>query len=179
MNMVKTLCILTWVACLYSNSYGQTNTLHEIRHDFYLSTLDYKHAFPLLERLDLIRNPNALQLAYKAATQAILAKPGWNIFKKIGYLKRSRESFSKAVALDMKDLEIRFLRLSVEHHIPRYLGFSGNIDHDKRIIMDNIYRFKEKQLPQEITDYIILFSVESGIYTQEEIAQLKDLLQES
>ena len=42
--------------------------------------------------------------------------------------------------------------------------------------MDNIQKFEEKQLPQEITDYIILFSIESGIYTQEEIAQLKDLL---
>ncbi len=167
-----------WVICsLPFSSKAQDHTIHEIRHEFYLSTLDYQHAFPLIDKLNKISHPNALELAYRAATQAILAKPGWNIFKKLGYLRQSRDTFKKAITRDMKDLEIRFLRLSIEHHIPGYLGFSKHITHDKQVIMENIERFKEKSLPKEISDYIILFSVESGIYTTEEIEDLRYLLE--
>ena len=162
---------LTWA------SKAQELTLDELRHQFYLTTLDYKHAFPLIEKLQAIENPSALQLAYHAATEAILAKPGWNIFKKIHHLRNSRSYFNQAVEIDMTDLEIRFLRLAVEHHIPKYLGFSKHIDKDKMVIMDNIELFSMKQLPQEITDYIITFSIESGIYTEEEVEHVRHALQ--
>lgn len=170
--------IIVGLLCIGSfYSHAQDRSIHEIRHEFYLSTLDYQHAFPLIDKLSGIGDPNALELAYMAATQAILAKPGWNIFKKIGYLRQSRDTFQKAIKRDMKDLEIRFLRLSIEHHIPRYLGLSRHIAYDKQVIMENIEKFKEKELPQEISDYIILFSVESGIYTTEEIEHLRYLLE--
>ena len=170
--------IMVWMLCITPFiSNAQERSIHKLRHEFYLSTLDYQNAFPLIDKLNKISDPNALELAYRAATQAILAKPGWNVFKKLGYLRRSRQSFLKAIEMDMKDVEIRFLRLSVEHHIPRYLGFSRHIAHDKQVIMENIERFKQKELPQEISDYIIRFSVESGIYTTEEIEQLRYLLE--
>jgi len=170
--------IMVWVlGSMPLGTHAQDRSIDEIRHKFYLSTLDYQHAFPLIDKLSEIGDPNALELAYMAATQAILAKPGWNIFKKIGYLRQSRDTFQKAIKRDMKDLEIRFLRLSIEHHIPRYLGLSRHIAYDKQVIMENIEKFKEKELPQEISDYIILFSVESGIYTTEEIEHLRYLLE--
>lgn len=170
--------IMVWMLCITPFiSNAQEHSIYKLRHEFYLSTLDYQNAFPLIDKLNNISNPNALELAYRAATQAILAKPGWNIFKKLGYLRHSRESFLQAIEMDMKDVEIRFLRLSVEHHIPHYLGFSPHIAHDKQVIMENIERFKQKELPQEISDYIIRFSVESGIYTNEEIEQLRYLFE--
>lgn len=156
---------------------AQKLTLEEIRHQFYLTTLDYKHAFPLIEQLNEVAQPSALEMAYKAATEAILAKPGWNIFKKMHHLKNSRKYFRMAVAVDERDLEIRFLRLAVEHHIPKYLGYSKNIDSDKQVIMDNIDLFRMKELPQEITNYIISFSIESGIYTEEEVDHVRHALE--
>lgn len=169
---------MVWVlGSLSFCSNAQDRSIHEIRHEFYQSTLDYQYAFPLYDKLYKIRNPNALELAYMAATQAILAKPGWNVFKKFGYLRQSRNTFQKAIERNMNDLEIRFLRLSVEHHIPRYLGFSKHIVHDKQVIIENIEMFKEKELPKEISDYIILFSVESGIFTTGEVEQLRYLLE--
>ncbi len=157
--------------------YCQKLSLDEIRHQFYLTTLDYKHAFPLIEQLDQLPQPNALELAYKAATEAVLAKPGWNIFKKMHHLKNSRKYFRMAIQQDEQDLEIRFLRLAVEHHIPKYLGYSKNIDLDKQVIMDNIDLFRMKHLPREITDYIITFSIESGIYTEEEVDHVRHALE--
>lgn len=156
---------------------AQKLTLEEIRHQFYLTTLDYKHAFSLIEQLNQVPQPSALEMAYKAATEAILAKPGWNIFKKMHHLKNSRKYFRMAVTEDERDLEIRFLRLAVEHHIPKYLGYSKNIDGDKQVIMDNIDLFRMKELPQEITNYIITFSIESGIYTEEEIDHVRHALE--
>lgn len=175
---MRSLCWLilcaVWVLSVSLNA--QDYSLQQIRSDFYLSTLDYKFAFPLIENLNEIHNPNALILAYRGATEAMLAKPGWNIFKKIGYLKQSRDSFEEAVKRDKDDIEIRFLRLSVEYHIPRYLGLSENLQEDKKVIIQNAHLFREKQLPVEITDYIILFCKQSGLYSKAEICNLVQLL---
>jgi len=159
------------------NTQAQDLSLDEIRHQFYMTTLDYQHAFPLIEKLQTIEDPTALELAYIGATEAILAKPGWNVFKKVGHLRNSRDCFKEAVEFDMKDLEIRFLRLAVEHHIPKYLGYSKNIEKDKSMIMDNIAFFSNKNLPQEIADYIIRFSMESGLYSEEEVEQVRRAFQ--
>ncbi len=165
-----------WFFCALTVQ-AQEFSLDELRHQFYLTTLDYQHAFTLIEKLQTIEDPTALELAYKGATQAILAKSGWNVFKKVGHLRNSRDCFKKAVEFDMKDLEIRFLRLAVEHHIPKYLGYSKNIEKDKSMIMDNIAFFSNKNLPQEIADYIIRFSLESGLYSEEEAEQVRQALE--
>ena len=164
-----------WFFCAFTVQ-AQEFTLDELRHQFYLTTLDYKYAPPLIEKLHAAESPSALQLAYMGATEAILAKPGWNIFKKLQHLRNSRSYFTQAIEHDMTDLEIRFLRLSVEHHIPGYLGFSKNIEKDKGVIMSNINLFRKKNLPQEIIDYIIRFSIDSGIYTTEEVDHLRHAL---
>jgi hypothetical protein len=155
---------------------AQGNAIQDIRHEFYKSTLDYKYASPLLEKLKGIKAPSALELAYTGATEAILAKPGWNIFKKMGHLKRSRDCFNHAVALDFSDVEIRFLRLSIEHHLPGYLGFSSHILQDKQMILDSMDFFENKDLGQEMMDFILKFCAESGVYTPSEVTYLKQAL---
>jgi hypothetical protein len=174
---MKKVFVVLLVVFFSSRGQAQKLSLDEIRHQFYLTTLDYKHASPLIEQLNQLAQPNALELAYRAATEAVLAKPGWNIFKKMHHLKNSRKYFRMAIQQDQQDLEIRFLRLAVEHHIPRYLGYSKNIDQDKQVIMDNIDLFRMKHLPKEITDYIITFSIESGIYTEEEVDHVRHALE--
>ena len=167
------------VICLLlipNQAVSQETTIHDIRHEFYQSTLDYKYASPLLVKLKEIKNPNALELAYTAATEAILAKPGWNIFKKMGHLRRSRDCFNDAVALDLTDVEIRFLRLSVEYHLPGYLGFSSHISQDKQMILNSMSNFENKSLKQDMIDFILRFCAESGVYNQSEVAYLEQVL---
>ena len=158
------------------NVCAQKVTLAEVRDEFYKSTLDYKYAFPLIEKLKKVNDPAPLFTAYKAATLAILAKPGWNFFKKMSYLKASKRDFEDAIDRDELDVEIRFLRLSVEHHLPKYLGLSKHIQEDKKVIMEKITGFSKKKLSPEVADYIVTFSIESGIYSQEEIARIKEML---
>ena len=163
-------------ALVSAPGWAQQVTLAEVREDFYMATLDYKHAFPLIEKLEDVKDPTPLVTAYKAATLAILAKPGWNFFKKISYLKQSKHNFVDAIERNDTDVEIRFLRLSVEHHLPKYLGLSKNIETDKKMIMEKITSFSQKKLSPEIANYIVTFAIESGIYSQDEIELVKKML---
>ena len=167
------LSMVIWGLLFPAKVLSQGNTIQDIRHEFYKSTLDYKYASPLLEKLKGIETPSALELAYTGATEAILAKPGWNIFKKMGHLKRSRDCLDHAVALDFKDVEIRFLRLSIEYHLPGYLGLSPNITQDKQMILDSMDHFENKDLAEEMVDFILRFCSESGVYTPSEVTYLK------
>lgn len=168
---------MVFLVCFASNkAWAQKLTLPEVRDDFYRATLDYKYAFPLMEKLDKENHPSPLYTAYKAATMALLAKPGWNLFKKMSYLRASKRNFEDAIARDELDVEIRFLRLSVEHHLPKYLGYSKNLREDKKVIMEKIASFSEKNLSEEVVNYIVTFSIESGLYSQEEVDMIKKML---
>ncbi len=176
MKFFSLLVLLIAISPSSSKTQDQDQSLDRVRLQFYKATLDYQYAFPLIEQLNGIEDPVAIMLAYKGATEAILAKPGWNPFKKLRHLKNSRSLLQQAITSDAGDVEIRFLRLSVEHHIPKYLGFSDHMEQDKTMIMDNLNRFRKKGLPQEITDYILRFSEESGLYTAKEVLQVKRIL---
>ncbi|MDN5203819.1 hypothetical protein QQ008_20680 [Fulvivirgaceae bacterium BMA10] len=149
-------------------------SLAEIREEFYEATIDSKIAVTLFQKIEKINDPSPLVLAYKGATQAILTKTVWNPITKLSLLKASRNNFNKAVIKDELNLEIRFLRFSVQHHIPVYLGFSKNLKEDKHHILNNLTQFSNLSLSKRVLNYIFKFLIDSERYTQEEVAMIKD-----
>ena len=108
----------------------------------------------MLRNVDLSEYP--LLMAYYAASEAIKAKYIWNIFSKIQYLKQSASGFEKAVSLSPENIEIRFLRFTVQYHIPFFLGFSVNLEEDKQVICDHIAKSDtDTEMKKEIADFLI------------------------
>ncbi|WP_276496542.1 tetratricopeptide repeat protein [Pontibacter litorisediminis] len=77
-------------------------------------------------------------LAYKAASEAVMAKYVWNPYSKLKQIKTAAAIFEEAVALDPQHPEIRFLRFTVEHYVPRYLNLSPNLERDKKVMIRSL-----------------------------------------
>ena len=92
---------------------------------------------------------DARVLAFKAASEAVMAKYTWSPYSKLQHLKTSAKLFDEAVKLDADDPEIRFLRYTVEYYVPRYLNMSMNIEADKKIVLDSIIRYPKSGLEEE------------------------------
>ncbi len=156
---------------------AQEVDMDEIRLAFYEATLDSKKSIPLINKINAIKNPPALLLAYKAATEAVMIKTKWSPFAKFSLLKKSRSSFVEAVEKNSKDVEIRFLRFSVQHHIPEFLGYSKNLDEDKDFIVARIEDYKREAIVNnEMVSYIIDFLIASDRCTAEEIEKVKAVM---
>ncbi|MEM7162299.1 MAG: hypothetical protein AAF487_07635 [Bacteroidota bacterium] len=141
-----------------------------IRNTFYALTLDSENTAEKLEELRQIKERNGLMTAYEAAMEALMAKVAWNPLSKIGHVKKSQEIFDKAIEMDPRNVEIRFLRFSVEWHIPRWLGYSKNLQSDKDFIMNRYTEFDTSCLSQDMLNFINRFLNDSGWFSKSELA---------
>ena len=76
----------------------------------------------------------AIIVAYKGAFEALKAKHAFWPVSKLNYLNKSLEILSKAIEIEPNNLEIRFLRFSILHHVPGILGHSDETQEDAEII---------------------------------------------
>jgi len=170
--------IITFIA-IFATSFpaiADNIELNEIRNAFYQITVDSKNAPILLEKLYAHSKPDAMIIAYTAATEAIMAKLAWNPYSKLNYLFKSRKTFLSAIELNKTNAEIRFLRFAVQHHLPKYLGLSKDMLRDKRVMMKGMDDGDRMHMTDEIADYIIRFLIASNKCTEEEVNAIKGLL---
>lgn len=158
-----------------SNSFSYD--INKIRRNYIEGVKSEKTASKLYEELKKIENPNPLILAYIGSSDALRAKHSWNPVNKVGYLKKGCKTLNDAVALNPNQIEIRFLRFSLEHYLPDFLGYSQHLDEDRKKLIE-LAKQKEvvkKQIDQTILKNIIKFLIESKRCTAEEISVLNKI----
>lgn len=160
---------------IYDDSYSLQ--LNDVRMGFYNAVQDSQQAEVLLKKINEIKPKSALITVYNGATCAIMAKNKWNPFSAVKLLKKSNEEMNKAVKYSPENLEIRFIRFAVQKNIPSYLGFSENIDEDKKYLIKHIDSFYNPKLSKEMRDYILWFMTEQGGYNEKQIKLIKEKLQ--
>lgn len=119
---------------LFSNN-TETN-IEIIRETYERSESDSKSANKLKDLTASESSP--LIKAYHGVSYAFLAKHGSNPMSKLSNLKKGLNIMNQAVKLDSKDVEIRFLRYSVESNIPRFVSFESHTIMDKKFINENL-----------------------------------------
>ncbi|UYZ60918.1 hypothetical protein [Hymenobacter latericus] len=92
---------------------------------------------------------DAVVLAYKAASEAIMAKHTGGVFDKLDRVKAASQQFDAAVALNPKHPEVRFLRFSIESNLPKFLGASKHLDEDRALLTQALLRHPQSGLDAE------------------------------
>ncbi len=151
---------------------AQQPTVEQVRQAFYQCTLNSASSDSLLQQLATIEQPTPLIKAYIGATEAIKTQTKWNPYSKYACLKRSRKALNEAVSLDTSNVEIRFLRFSIQHHIPPWLGFSKQMEVDKAVILNNLLRYEAGTLNEKIRQYILTFLKVNEVYPAQQLTQI-------
>lgn len=105
------------------------------------------------------------ELAYLGALQTIWANHLNNPFQKLSTFKKGKKNIEKAVELNPDNLEVRFLRLSIQHNSPKILGYNNMMKEDKDFIVKNFNHIKNKNLEH----LILSFFKDSDLLSQQEI----------
>ena len=152
--------------------------LDQVRKDYIAAIENSDKADKLCTQLEKIKNPTALEMAYLGSVQAIKAKHAWNPVNKMSYLGKGFDTINSAVAKDPNNLEVRFLRFSLQYYVPAFLGYSKNLMTDKNKIV-NIIKTTEPinlDIEKKILKDMIGFMVDSKKCTPQEIDVLKKVL---
>lgn len=130
----------------------------------------------LYSSLNGLSEKTPLIVGYLAALQALKAKHAWNPYRKLQYLNQSKKEFKKAIAADGVNIEIRFMRFSVQHNLPGFLGQSENLKEDREVILAQLDNRNYGTADKNLTKTIMSFLLDSKRCTPSETEKLKSQL---
>lgn len=147
--------------------------LHRIRKLLVTALESKKTTDSLYSHLSGIKDRSALLNAYMGTLEALKAKHAWNPYYKIKYLNDSEKTFKGAVNADPHNIEIRFMRFSIEHNVPKFLGINKNLIADREEMIKQIDRKYYSSADKTLVKTIINFLLESKRCTPAENENLK------
>ena len=128
----------------------------EIRELYKMADLSEDNAVQLeLKLQEVTKSDDKVLVAYKGAVNAMLAKYEKGV-------KNKKERFKNGVALleyaaqeDVNNIEIIFVRLSVQQNSPKFLNYNKNIEVDKSYLLNNYPGIASEELRSYIKEYIL------------------------
>jgi len=173
---MKLFCLsFFFLLCGNSDSFSirnQKTDVTEIRKQMLRAIKSPKVTDSLYNDLQIISKKTPLILAYFGALEALKAKNSWNPYRKVKMLIASGKTLQQAVKASPNDMEIRFVRFSIQFNLPGFLGLSKDMAADKSQI---IQQLKQKHYGYADKDYvknIMKFMIDSKQCTAQETAFL-------
>jgi len=127
----------------------------------------------LFTRLNKLSNKTALVTGYTGTLEALKAKHSWNPYTKVKFVGRSLKTMKKAIDMDKQNMEIRFMRFSIEHFTPSFLGFSKDLNVDRKEIVKHFQNDNFGGTDKELVKNVAKFMIDSKRCTAEEIKILQ------
>lgn len=81
---------------------------------------------------------NNILLGYKGAVVMGLSRHHPNVFKKMGFFSDGKEMLEKSINAEPENIELRFLRLTIQANLPSFLGYSDNKENDKVFVLRHL-----------------------------------------
>ncbi|SKB34075.1 hypothetical protein [Daejeonella lutea] len=126
-----------------------------VRLKFHKSTSSEKVCKDLIKELHPYNEKNnPLLLGYKGGANMLMAKYVINPFSKLSYFKKGKGMLEKAIQADNKNVELRFLRYTIQNNVPSFLGYNDHMTADKSFLTQSISNVRDPELKKIITSYL-------------------------
>ena len=148
-------CILTLTLFFYCMTVPAQDLMEEIRELYKKAPVEENACERLIDLLDPIdRETNPVLLGYKGSATMIMAQHASNPFLKLSYFHRGKSMLQNAIDGDQENMELRFLRFAAQTNAPAMLGYRGEIQEDKRLILDVLPKSEDLSLNKLIIEYL-------------------------
>jgi tetratricopeptide (TPR) repeat protein len=156
------LCLLLFFAVDFE--------LAQVRQNYINAAQTHKHAQDFYKAFEAVTetHPDATIVAYKAASQVLMAKYEGGLVSKMRYFNRGKKLLEKVIDKAPDNYEARLIRLNIQDNVPWITGYTGDIDDDKAFLIKN-YSKQDAALKAFTKKYIL----QSGAFSDKEKAQFK------
>jgi len=112
--------------------------------------------------------------AYRGAGLATTSNcTSWPV-RKITRFRDGKALIEEAVSLRPNDLEVRFLRFTIQRNIPDFLGYD-NVEEDRKFIMERLTLYLTKGEQSHLTKLILKYMFDTEELTREQVLDLEAL----
>ena len=152
--MKKTCLLFLFIFSI--NFTFSSNSLKEIRDLYYKVNIEKEGLEDFENYLlhnDKIINPELE--GYKAVLWFLKARDYYNPYKKYESFTKGKKQLEFLIKKYPNNIELHFLRLTIQDHLPDFLGYNDNISEDTKFIKEKIKAVKnDPDLVQRITAYL-------------------------
>lgn len=154
---------LFWLPFIFafSSMHISSTDIPALRKSYFEATEKEALADSLAVALKNMPAKSPVFVAYWAACEGLRAKFVFSPYKKIHYINQAQKIFINAAQLEPQNIEIRFLRFSMQHNIPAFLGQSKNLEEDLTTIVTNFDTAENLQIDETMRSKIAAFLVNS------------------
>lgn len=168
--------ILLSTICCFGCLLAMSQNLEEVRQKFHEAVLDVDETRTFHRFLKEVEAEEPVLKAYKAASEAMLARVVWNPFTKLMQVMKYDDQMKVAIEEDSQNIEIRFLRFAIEYNLPKFLSMSKHLKEDRDVIIEQISSTGQLELDPSFSHYILYFMKDTGLCTSEQISLMEQSL---
>lgn len=128
--------------------------LPKIRNAYQEASNDEIKAKQLLEKVTAQSGKSATLLGYKGALTMMLAKFQFNPLSKLDFFNKGKTILEEAIAKDDDNVELIYIRFSVQNSAPAFLDYNRQLSKDKQFLLVNLADVKDKDLKNRITKFL-------------------------
>ncbi|KAA9339096.1 hypothetical protein F0P96_00215 [Hymenobacter busanensis] len=170
--------LLTFFAALFTPPAShQPYAVPALRRQFHEAATDETAGRRFHQLMSQYTERDAVVLAYKAASEAIMAKHTGGLFDKMDRVKAASRQFDEAVSLAPQQPEVRFLRFSIESNLPGFLGASKHVDEDRAFLVKTALQHPKSGLDAEAFDVMRDFLIARNHVSPDEAQLLRRIAQ--
>ncbi len=94
-------------------------------------------------------------LAYRGAVLTLKAKFAKGRKDKKDFFKEGVSLIESAIKAEPSNIEIHYIRLSVQENSPKFLGYNKKTEEDKQLIINNLEAISSKELKTIIKEFVL------------------------
>ena len=150
--MLKKLFLYTF---LLVGFFCKSQNPSQIRAQYPLAQESEELTSQLDDKLAQTSGADPVMMAYKGAVKTLMADFAKKVKEKKVYFKEGVELIETAFKAEPNNIEIRYLRLTIQEHAPKFLKYHDNISEDKAFIQKNYTSISSKELKAVIREFIL------------------------
>ena len=155
MMNTKTYLLFVSLVLICFSSFAQGITLEETRKLYTDATTTSAGCEKLYNKLSSVsETDNSVLRGYKGAVTLMMANYKKTTGDKIKFYNQGKKTLEKAIADNNKDVELRFLRFTIQTNLPPSLKYNKDVTSDKDFIVNNINTVKDTEVKKKIIDYM-------------------------
>lgn len=132
---------------------AHTMDLEYLRKNYSKAVSDKELCQSLIVQLSK-KTESEVHFAYLGALHTIWANHVFSPLSKLNSFLQGKTEIELAVKKDPNNVEIRFIRLSVQKNCPSFLGYNSNIASDKKYLKDHLSSITSEQLKKMVKELI-------------------------
>ena len=149
--------------------FSQTITVDALRREYEHAFKDSAVCSKLYKKLIKSSNTDNITIAYRGAITTAMANHAKDKKDKLTFFNSGKKLLEQAIAVDNINIEIRFLRFTVQTNAPKALNYNKHIESDKEFILKNYPTVTNIAIKRMITS----FAQQSSSLTETEKQKLK------